>query len=56
MTSYNLREIEALERIASALEVLARTKDRNFTPAHPPRERIDEAEARVQDGKSSSRT
>lgn len=35
MTNYNLREIEALERIATALEALAKGKDRDFTPALP---------------------
>ena len=35
MKTNNLREIEALERIATALEALAKGKDRGFRPALP---------------------
>ena len=35
MTNYNLRELEALERIATALEALAKAHVQGFVPALP---------------------
>ena len=50
MKNYDLREIEALERIATALETLARVKDRGFRPAlpDPHKEAQREADAKAQ--------